>query len=120
MIKLTLPFVTESNNKLIRFHWTARRKLQVGYMDYLLVAVNESDYCSRELLAEGKRECHIISYRTRRLDYDNLVGGMGPLINCLVSYKLLKDDSPANVNMIIEQKKSLCPKTVIILKDTEE
>lgn len=118
MIKLALPIVTESNNRLLRMHWAVRRRLKVSYMDELLVALNESKYTSRELEAKGKRECHIISCRKRKLDHDNLVGGMKPLIDCLVEYRLLKDDNPDNVNLVAEQKKSLGkPKTIIILKE---
>lgn len=117
MIKLTLPIVTESNNKLLRMHWAVRRRLKVGYMDELLVAMNTSNYATRELQAQKKRECHIISYRKRLLDKDNLYGGIKPLVDCLVEWKLLKDDSPDNVTLIVKQKKSKHPKTIIILKE---
>lgn len=117
MINLTLPIVTKSNNQLLRMHWAVRRRIKVSYMDELLVAIRESKYANRELLTNKKRKCHIISFRKRLLDADNLVGGLKPLIDCLVEWKLLKDDSPEFVELKIEQKKSKHPRTEIILKD---
>ncbi len=45
------------------------------------------------------------SYRTRLLDYANLVGGAKPIPDCLIRLGYLKDDSPDWFRCVYEQFK---------------
>lgn len=120
MIKLELPFVTPSNNELLRKyrHWAVKRKLKTYYMDEIMVYILE--HRLTDIQAEGKRECEIMSYRKRLLDKDNLYGGTKPLIDSLVKFGLLLDDNPDMCDLKVGQKKSKDPRTVITLRDMEE
>ena len=114
MIKLELPLITPSNNKLLRTHWAVRRKLKVYYMDEIVTAMIDGGFTD---YAEGKRTCEVTSHRKRLLDPDNLTGGIKMLLDALVELKLLKDDSPKWCDLKVGQKKARTPKTVIELKE---
>jgi len=120
-ISMTLPFLTKSNNKLLRMHYRHRMKLKEQYSWELFVWINQSETPHKDMMAEGKRKAHIISYRQKLMDDDNFVGGLKPLIDVLVEFGLLKDDNKEWVELIPEQRvDSGNTRTEIILEDINE
>ena len=120
MIKLELPFVTPSNNELLRKyrHWAVKRRLKTYYMDEIMIYILEHNL--KDIQTDGKRECKITSYRKRLLDKDNLYGGVKPLVDVIVKYGILIDDNPSVCDLKVGQEKSRTPKTVIELRDINE
>lgn len=53
----------------------------------------------------------IVSYRTRMLDYGNLVGGAKPLPDVLKSLGYIKDDAPKWFTCVYEQH--MCPASCV-------
>lgn len=52
----------------------------------------------------GRRKVKVVSYRKRRCDYDNFVGGLKPCIDGLKLNGLIIDDSEKYIDLEPEQK----------------
>lgn len=113
-LRIILPFVTLSENRLLRMHWAARKAKQQEYLAYLTVA---GAYDRRFFAGEKeKRTVEIYSYRKRRIDPDNLIGGMKPLIDCLRKMKLIWDDSPKYLDLtVVQETDGKDPRTEIVI-----
>ena len=117
-ISLTLPFITKSNNKLLRLHYRQRMKLKDQYSWEMFVILNQSEVPHKDMMAEGRRKANIVSYRQRLMDDDNFIGGLKLLIDCLVEFGLLKDDSKEWLELSAEQRiDSGNNRTEIVLED---
>ena len=110
-MSFTLPFVTDSGNKLLRTHWAIRRRIKQGYLKEMLYTLPKVEK------KKEKRRIHFISYRKRRLDDDNLIAGFKDLRDCLIRLGFIYDDSPTYLGATYEQQlDSKNPRTVIIIK----
>jgi Holliday junction resolvase RusA-like endonuclease len=81
------PEATPSNNKIIRLHWTERRKEN-----------NRVHVIMRGIIGPWSKpmercELYIIRYGSRSLDADNLAGGFKFLIDSLVKNRVIADDN---------------------------
>ena len=91
-----------SRNQLDKLHWSKRHKI--------------AKRLKRDVwaLSQGKRPTEplktatvtITSYRKALLDPDNLVAGVKPYIDALVTNGVIIDDKPGNVCLKIVQAKS--------------
>jgi Holliday junction resolvase RusA-like endonuclease len=117
-VKIILPFVTPSVNKLLRMHYFARKREQDKYKKWLAAA----GAVDRRFNAEKeKRHVEIHSFRKRRIDLDNLIGGMKLLIDALCDVGLLWDDSPRYLDLtVIQETDGKNPRTeVSIFEETK-
>ena len=90
-VKLVIPRITPSLNKLLVMHWRERHKLMTTWNWEVKVAMRET---YEEIKFDHlKRKVKIISYRKKICDPDNFIGGLKPLIDALISNFLLIDDS---------------------------
>jgi Holliday junction resolvase RusA-like endonuclease len=123
-VKIILPFVTPSVNKLLRMHYFARKREQDKYKKWLAAAFGEYTLgaVDRRFNAEKeKRHLEIRSFRKRRIDPDNLIGGMKLLIDALCDVGLLWDDSPRYLDLtVIQETDGKNPRTeVSIFEETK-
>lgn len=90
-IKLVIPRLTPSLNKLLEMNWRERHQLLKTWNWEVKVAVRE--VYDEIRFDHPKRAVKIVSYRKRICDEDNFVGGLKPLIDALILNFLLIDDS---------------------------
>ena len=55
------------------------------------------------IMYDVKYKICILSYRKKKLDYDNLVGGCKGLIDALIDEEFIFDDSPDYIDLHVEQ-----------------
>ena len=65
---------------------------------------------------QKKYKLVILSYRKKKLDYDNLIGGCKHLIDALIEEGFIFDDSPDYIDLNIEQYIAKEYQTIIIRK----
>ena len=110
--KIELEYQFESLNKIMRMHWAGRKKRQ----EEVMAAV---DYSAPRPLPKynGKVRLSITRQwgkRGRAFDPDNLVASCKMLIDCLKEPKgrskyglgIIKDDSSADIELLVRQEKS--------------
>lgn len=84
-------------------HWGQRSKWKRS-IDTLLYAHGD-----RLVELEPKIDLRITrfyGYRKRAFDKDNLYGACKPLIDAVRGLKVIPDDTPAHINLYVEQEKS--------------
>lgn len=96
--RLTLPMATPSLNQRDKTHWSKRK----GTRDDLAILFRVACKSTRETLPQvgdysGPLQVTVTRYGARELDYDNLVGGAKPLVDCLKVAKMIEDDDPKHV-----------------------
>ncbi len=101
-MRFTILKKIESNNKLLRMHWAARAKEKTAWMEEVMWAMPIG---SRGRHEGKKKVLEIVSHRVRLLDKDNLVGGCKQLIDSIVYFGLMPDDSPKHCELHVKQVK---------------
>ena len=110
--KIELEYQFESLNKIMRMHWAVRKKRQ----EEVMAAVDYSAprplprYNGRVILSITRQW----GKRGRAIDPDNLVASCKMLIDCLKEPKgrskyglgIIKDDSSADIELLVRQEKS--------------
>ena len=110
--RIELEYQFESLNKIMRMHWAVRKKRQEEVW-----AMVEYAAPAPVMKFEGKARLTIIRQwgkRGRAFDPDNLVASCKLLIDCLKEPKgrstyglgIIKDDSPADIELLVKQEKS--------------
>ena len=112
MYKIKLEYQFESLNKIMRMHWAVRKKRQ----EEVWAAI---EYAAPKPLPKfiGKSRLTITRQwgkRGRAFDPDNLVASCKMLIDCLKEPKgrsnyglgIIKDDSSADIELLVKQEKS--------------
>lgn len=91
MLKLTIPVVPPSPNKLMRMHYIDRYKL-MNMWEWLV----KLELCNANLTisrASTKKKISIVQFRKRLLDPDNLYGSCKPVLDALTKNFIIVDDS---------------------------
>lgn len=83
-----LPIAIPSLNPKLRCHWTKNKHERDVFGQVVGYILGQ-----RRPGRQSRAKIEIVSYRHRALDYLNLVGGCKSLIDALVSYCWLRDDS---------------------------
>ena len=99
-IKITIPGLSPSRNETDK--WTAKRQfwrkrdLKVAYSWEICADLDSKGIYLQDIqvTAPVKRKVIFTSYRSRRLDSDNLSGGLKYLRDTLKDVRLIYDDSP--------------------------
>ena len=97
---LELPIRIKSRNVLDKEHWAVKRRSK---KEYALLIRNQMKLNKIPKAKKEKYKIHIISFRKRELDYDNLVGGCKYIIDALIDEGFIYDDSPDYINLTIQQ-----------------
>lgn len=118
MIRFVLPEPTPSQNKTLRKHWGARKKIAERWATLLAVAG-----AARAPGATGRRRMTIERHCTGTLDNGNFIGGCKELIDELVKFGLLVDDKPKYLEdhyLQVLIRRPQKPFTVITLEDIDQ
>ena len=97
---LVIPVQIQSANKILRQHWAVRSRAK---KEYALFIRNQMKLKNIKKAECKKYKIKIISYRARKLDYDNLVLGCKGLLDAMIDENLIWDDSPDYVDVTYEQ-----------------
>ncbi len=105
----------ESLNKWQRMHWALRSKAKKEWWQEIIAACNGRVPRKR---VKKKKKVVIVSYRKRKLDYDNLVGGGKPMLDALRKLKFIWDDSPEWLEIdYIQKLQTVGELTIIKVRD---
>ena len=97
---IELPLKIKSRNILDREHWAIKRKSK---KEFGLFIRNQMRLRKIKKAECKKYKINILSYRKKKLDYDNLVGGCKQLIDALIDEEFIFDDSPDYIDLHVEQ-----------------
>jgi len=100
-LRIVLPLCTPSLNELMRR--TGRflsRDIRKWVRERAFALLIQTSPLNR---ATARRKIKFTSYRVKKLDDDNLRGGIKPVVDGLVDLGLLHDDSPAWATFEYEQ-----------------
>jgi hypothetical protein len=111
---ITLPYQIPSRNQIDKMHWAKKTRLRQSWE--LLVrnqmALNKIKPCQ----SGDVFDITVISYRHRRIDPDNLIGGAKQLLDALSRESFIWDDSFKYLNPEYKQiliKKHIEPYTTV-------
>ena len=97
---IELPIKVKSRNVLDREHWAVKRRAK---QEWGLFIRNQMRLRKIKKAECKKYKICILSYRKKKLDYDNLVGGCKGLIDALIDEEFIFDDSPDYIDLHVEQ-----------------
>jgi len=98
-----------SLNVTLRKHWAWKAKLKKSF-------ALEMMQFKKELKGKVFNKLIIISFRTRKLDYDNLVGGAKEcVVDNIKKFGWIKDDSPKYCDISYHQEVCKNEKTEVYL-----
>ena len=121
MIILQIPECTPSLNQTMRLgHWSKAARHRKRWSMLVLVAKSEARVFDLPKFPRAK--VTIERHGGRTLDRDNLAGGMKALIDGLKDNGLIRDDSPAHIDLHLFQMpggRGVQRKTVVRIEDTE-
>jgi hypothetical protein len=107
MTSFTLPaHVPISTNQLERLHWAAKKKMrsQLAWkIRFALLALGYAVPREPSEVEPSKVLVKIRSYRQRRLDPDNVYGGIKIILDAMRDVGLLHNDSPKWIALEVEQ-----------------
>ena len=90
-----------SLNRSLRFHWAKNKKIK---KQYELIIRNQMSLNNITKAIVGERfSLHIVSYRKRLLDHDNLYGAHKWLIDALCNELFIFEDDPKHCKITIDQ-----------------
>ena len=101
-----------SRNQLDKMQWQARHRLAKQLKRQMGLVIMASRL-NKSLYPLQRASVRVTSYRKQLLDPDNLVAGAKPYIDALVTNKLLVNDRPENIDLVVDQVKSRAYRTVI-------
>ena len=111
---LVLNNKVESRNILDRQHWAVKRKSK---QIWALFVRNQMKLNKIKKAKAGEKfKLTIVSFRTKLLDYDNLVGGVKGLLDACIDEELIWEDSPKYLDLVVEQYTSKKYETIILRK----
>ena len=109
---LTIPHKVESRNILDRKHWAVKRQSKKIWALFVRNQMRLKKIKEAEI--GEKFKLTIISYRKKKLDIDNLYGGVKQLLDACSDEKLIWDDAPKYLDLKVEQHISNKYNTIII------
>lgn len=101
MIELLIPDVAPSLNKLLRMHWTRRKKLASLWQRWVWVALSQQG-CQREF-PFPKAKVSIERRGKRALDKDNLYGSAKVICDSLRYNRIIEDDTEKHIDLTVTQ-----------------
>ncbi len=115
MIRIVLPEASPSLNTFLRAHWATRKRIKARWELMVRCCIPRG---TPE--ATGKRRLTVERHGKRGIDLDNLAGGLKPVIDCLRAFRLLVDDNPMMMELVVRNvklEKGEKPHTVLMLED---
>jgi hypothetical protein len=102
MITLEIPRIPPSPNALLGFHWRHRHRNSAVWQKEIVYALLTSGQPLQRLPYERAR---VTIHRQSRgeLDPDNLVASTKPILDALRYARVLVDDSPKHLELVVTQ-----------------
>lgn len=97
----TIKRKTESNNEIKRMHWAVYKKCREEWTLEVMCAMPVG---ARGQHGNEKKYLEITRYGTKKLDRDNLWGGVKLLVDSIVDMGLMVDDSDEWCHMNVKQE----------------
>lgn len=119
MITLEIPRVPPSPNNLLGSHWRYRAKNSELWRTEIAVAVHQAGGPPAKPYPRAKVT---IDRRSRgELDPDNLVGSVKPVLDGLRYARVLVDDTPKHLELVVTQSRTCRnrPRTLIEIQPLE-
>lgn len=93
-LEITVNIPTPSPNEWVRAHWSTYAKIKKYWMTRLHHA--SIRHCGIGIFGKPISHASLTIERIgcRELDRDNLIGGMKPVIDCLIALGFLENDTP--------------------------
>ena len=113
-LKIVVHDLTPTNNILLRMSWRRRHALNKSWVWIIKAALLCNDIDLKKFSFGKRRHVHIISYRKKLPDTDNLIGGMKPCVDALVANKILIDDDPAHLTLVVQGEIDLKEQRTVI------
>jgi Holliday junction resolvase RusA-like endonuclease len=111
---LIVPVPSPSRNTFHHKHWRFEYTVKKKWEKWLSALLLDT----RIPQANGRRHITITRFGKRKLDYDNLVGGLKGPIDCLCKLGLLKGDSPELAEFVFKQELDrVNPRTEIMIEE---
>lgn len=112
--RIEIPESTPSLNEWERMHWAKRRREKLRWQVYIGAKARGCHLPK----ATGKRNVLIIRYGAKRLDRDNLYGGMKGVLDAIKDLGYLVDDAVEWCHLECDQQTDRArPRTVIEIED---
>lgn len=106
MIRLEIPRVPPSLNEVVGYHWRHRHRVSQIWQKEIWYALITAGY-SPQRLPYAKARVSIHRQSHGKMDPDNLVGAMKPLIDALRYAHVLVDDTEEHLELVVTQKRQL-------------
>jgi len=111
VIELRIPKATPSLNAMLGQFWHKRTKQKKEWRWLVRAARLEAKVFLDAPLAKAR--VTITRHGRRICDTDNLYGGQKMLIDCLVREGILANDTPEHVELLVKQKLTNSPHTIV-------
>lgn len=121
MITITLSSVPPSLNEYIRLHWAQKKKLRVRYGREVAMLLMKHGW--RMPVEKGEippKRVLVVICRPRRLDPDNAYGSMKPVLDGMRDWRVLRNDSRAQLELEVRQELSREPRLEISIFEWSE
>ena len=111
MIEFSIPEVVPSLNRLLRMHWRTRRRLLKKWEWAVFAEVYRlgGPIAVKQV---GRVAVRITRRGRKTLDQDNLHGSAKIILDALKASRVIDDDSPAHIELTVEQE-SGSPQTTV-------
>ena len=106
-----IPVSPNGPGGLLRMHWATRKR----YNDMWKIMVRQQ--ITPQNPPEGKMSVRITQNRRRRLDPDNLVASCKPILDALVAWGLIRDDSEKYCHLEVRQTTGIYAETSIEIEN---
>ena len=114
-MRLVIPDIPKSPNGprgLLRMHWAARKRYWEYWRNLIRAEIDNShEPC------QTKQHVSITQIRQKKLDPDNLIASCKPILDALVAWTLIKDDSPDYIELSVRQDVEKGKFTIVVIED---
>ena len=104
MIMMTIEEPIHSGNIILRSHWAVWGRLRKAYEWMIIAALADAGLQMPADPPQHKMRVRITSYRARFLDPDRLYAGATILVDALRKTRLIKNDSPRWLDLLVDQE----------------
>jgi hypothetical protein len=106
-----IPVGLNGSKGLLRMHHVKRSKYNAYWKHLVRSAIDNSHKTPK-----GKQVVYVSQIRRRLLDPDNLAASCKPILDALVAWKIIKDDSTKHIELIPLQTSGKAKTTIVLIE----